>query len=205
MLNIIRETITDFCKKFIQNPYLCYTEHGLHALFYTMLFNALSEEQRYLEWDGQKVCVIQKEYPTAMDLGKSRRQHWDIALLKKPPESIKEGPDSYDYLKLLAAIEFGMNEGKDHLEDDMERLCHKGSNVDHGFIVHLYRFSESGALFSNRDWSNKSPRILTKEEACKCTEGNLIEMYYAISDITKKMSSGLWKIHIGQETQLTLQ
>jgi hypothetical protein len=86
-----------------------------------MLFNVMLEQQRYLTWNNQKVCVLQKEYPTAGKLGKPQRQHWDIAVLKNPPESL-ETKNTYDYLKLFAAIEFGMNEAKEHLEDDIERL-----------------------------------------------------------------------------------
>ena len=108
-IEFLRKAITDFCVEFVSNPYLCYTEHGQHALFYSMSFNALPEQQRYLTWNNQKVCVLQKEYPTAGKLGKPQRQHWDIAVLKNPPESIGT-KSSYDYLELFAAIEFGMNE-----------------------------------------------------------------------------------------------
>jgi len=191
MLELIRKTLTAFCLEFVRNPYLCYTEHGQHALFYSMLFNALPEQQRYLTWNHQKVCVLQKEYPTAGKLGKPQRQHWDIAVLKSPPESIHE-KSAYDYLKLLAAIEFGMNEASEHLEDDISRLCHPEANLEHGFIVHLYRLSEGGKLFSGRDWSPKSPRILTLEDVQKLSVGKPIEIYYGLVDSTGKHNSGLW-------------
>ena len=57
-VNTIRDTIVVFCLEFIRNPYLCYTEHGQHALFYSMLFNALSEQRRYITRKNQKVCVL---------------------------------------------------------------------------------------------------------------------------------------------------
>jgi hypothetical protein len=85
----VRTVATDFCTEFVKNPYLCYTEHGLHALFYTKLYNALTPAERYTEWAAHRVCVIQKEYPTARSLGKPRRQNWDIALIKTPPESLR--------------------------------------------------------------------------------------------------------------------
>jgi len=78
---VVRKTVVDFCKDFIQDPYLCYTEHGQHALFYTMLYNALPPDQRTATWEGRSICLLQKEYPTAGKLGKPTRQHWDIALL----------------------------------------------------------------------------------------------------------------------------
>ena len=56
---------------FLRNPYLCYTEHGLHTLYYTQLFNALTPEQRYLSWAGQQVCVLQK--------AKRSRRDWSNA------------------------------------------------------------------------------------------------------------------------------
>jgi hypothetical protein len=193
MLEIIRNTIIDFCLEFVRNPYLCYTEHGQHALFYSMLFNALPEEQRYLTWKNQKVCVLQKEYPTAGKLGKPQRQHWDIAVLKNPPESL-ETKHSYDYLKLFAVIEFGMNEAQVHLEDDIARLCHPEANLEHGFIVHLYRLSESGNPFSGRDWSPRSPRIFTPESVQEILDNRPVEIFYGLVDSTAPEKSGVWNI-----------
>jgi hypothetical protein len=106
-IDIVRHTILQFCSEFVQDPYLCYTEHGQHALFYTMLYNALPEQQRYATLHGNKLCVVQKEYPTAGNLGKPQRQHWDIAVIQTPPEGIGTEPQVYDYLKLTAAVEFG--------------------------------------------------------------------------------------------------
>src|SRR3990172_10326972 len=117
----VTETIQKFICEFIERPYLCYTEHGQNARFYQMLFEALDPSQRYLTCMGQKVCAIQKEYPTAGNLGKPQRQHWDIAIIKAPAESAPEKKPTYDYLKLEAIVEFGMNEAKAHLEDDIKR------------------------------------------------------------------------------------
>ena len=201
MLELIRETINEFCLEFVHNPYLCYTEHGQHALFYSMLFNALPEQEHYLDWQNQKVCVLQKEYPTAGKLGKPQRQHWDIAILKAPPESVGT-KSSYDYLKLFAAVEFGMNEAEKHLKEDIRRLCHDDANVEHRFIVHLYRLSESGNPFSGRDWSPKSPRILTVEKALELVMGKSVEIFYAIADRTSVHQSGVWNIKDGVVAQM---
>jgi hypothetical protein len=197
MLETIRKTITEFCLNFITNPYLCYTEHGQHAQFYTMLYNVLPEEQRYITHKNQKVCVIQKEYPTAGKLGKPKRQHWDIAILSPEQEDTYIAGCSYDYLKLLAAIEFGMNESREHLEDDIERLCHDEANVEQGFIVHLYRLCESGNLFSGRDWSSRSPKIMTAEDILKLSIGKPVEIYLGLTDSTGKYTSGVWRIRGG--------
>ena len=40
IIDSVRSTAKEFCLEFVQNPYLCYTEHGLHARFYAMLYNA---------------------------------------------------------------------------------------------------------------------------------------------------------------------
>jgi hypothetical protein len=86
MLETIRKTIIEFCLNFATQPYLCYTEHGQHALFYSMLYNKIPEEQRYVTYKSHKICALQKEYPTAGLLGKLKRQHWDIAIIKTPVE-----------------------------------------------------------------------------------------------------------------------
>lgn len=87
-----------------------------------MLYNAIPEEQRYITWQNQKVSTLQKEYPTASNLGKPQRQHWDIAVLSTPPESVMIGANSYDYLRLAAVIEFGMNETEEHLIQAIRHL-----------------------------------------------------------------------------------
>ncbi len=148
------------------------------------------------------VCVIQKEYPTACALGKPQRQHWDIALLKIPAES---ACDSYDYLKLAAVVEFGMNEAESHLIDDVARLSHPGANVDRAFTVHLYRLSRPGAPFSGRDWSTRSARIITPERIAKLTQDKPITAYYALHDDTGKYPTAAYRIQNGVAAPLALR
>ena len=194
----VRVVAADFCAEFVKNPYLCYTEHGLHALFYTKLYNALTPEERYTEWADHRVCVIQKEYPTARSLGKPRRQNWDIAVIKTPPESLPGSQPSYDYLRLAAVVELGMNEAQEHFEDDLSRLCHPDANVENGFIIHLYRISgPKGQEISGRDWSPNSTRILTCEEIAELAEGKAVEVFYSLADNTGTHPSGAWSITDG--------
>ena len=191
----VRVVATDFCTEFVKNPYLCYTEHGLHALFYTKLYNALTSEERYTGWAGHRVCVIQKEYPTAGLLGKPRRQHWDIAVIKTPPESLPGNQPSYDYLRLAAVIELGMNEAQEHFEDDLSRLRHPDANLENGFIIHLYRISgPKGQKISGRDWSPSSTRILTCEQVAELVKGKAIEVFYSLADNTGTHPPGAWSI-----------
>ena len=157
IIKVIEETLTGFCKEYIADPYLCYTEHGQHALYFTELYNALPENERYVssmlpDEEKIKICRIQKEYPTHDSLGKSKRQNWDISVIKNPVEVTKK-KHPFDYLKLEAAIEFGLNSRIDHLVDDFLRLSHSDTNADHRCVVHLYRLSEAGNQISARDWS----------------------------------------------------
>jgi hypothetical protein len=202
VLNVVRQAIAEFCRAFVEHPYLCYTEHGQHALFYTQLFNALPSEQRHTTWQGQKICVIQKEYPTAGNLGKPRRQHWDIAVLKTPPESLVT-ESAYDYLKLAAVIEFGLNESKKHLVEDLRRLCHADANLMQGFVVHLYRLSQPQALFSKRDWTSGSKRVLLPQAVAELVADKPIEVYYALADSTGQYMPGVWRMRNGIVTKLS--
>jgi hypothetical protein len=191
----VRIVAADFCAEFVKNPYLCYTEHGLHALFYTKLYNVFTPEERYTEWAGHRVCVIQKEYPTAVALGKPKRQHWDIAVIKTPPESRPDSQPSYDYLRLAAVVELGMNETQEHLEDDLFRLCHPEANLENGFIIHFYRISgPKGQKISGRDWAPKSKRILTCEQVAELVGGKAVEVFYGLADSTDTHPSGAWSI-----------
>jgi hypothetical protein len=194
----VRVVAADFCAEFVKNPYLCYTEHGLHALFYTKLYNALTPAERYTEWTDHRVCVIQKEYPTARPLGKPKRQNWDIAVIKTPPESRPDSQPSYDYLRLAAVVELGMNEAQEHLEDDLSRLCHPDANLENGFIIHLYRISSHGVQkVSGRDWSPNSKQILTYEDIAELAEGKAVEVFYGLADSTGTHPSGAWSITDG--------
>ena len=57
---------------------------------------------------------------------------------------------------LDAVIEFSMNESKELLVDDIERLSHVEANLTQDFAVQLYRLSKPGYRLSGRDWSPKS-------------------------------------------------
>jgi hypothetical protein len=155
VVQILEGTIEKFIRDFAESPYDCYTEHGQHALFFTKLYNALPEDKRYhmievAPGHKERVCTIQKEYRTKVDLGKKRRQNWDIAVIKEPDCHVQ---NNYDYLPLSAIVEFGMNEGLDHLVDDFLRVSHPEANADHRYIVHLYRLSGASDKISGRDWS----------------------------------------------------
>jgi hypothetical protein len=199
---VVEQTLQEFCLNFLTDPYLCYTEHGLHALFFVQLYNALLPGERFVLWRGHKVCVLQKEYPTAGLLGKPKRQHWDIAVLKNPPECWPGKERSYDYLRLAAVIEFGLNEAEEHLEDDIARLSHSGANVDKGYFVHLYRLTAPNAKCSGRDWSNASAQICPKERVAALLAHRPIAGYYGIYDAGGRYPTGLWSVTDGNVTAI---
>ena len=197
-IEIVKRVIIQFAKEFVENPYLCYTEHGLHALFYTRLYNSLPTEQRYRTWHGKKVCVIQKEYRTAKDLDKSKRQNWDISIIKTPIRN----DIAYDYQRLFAVVEFGMNESETHLSGDIARITHSDANIDHGFIMHLYRLSFPGSYISNRDWSANSKKIVPIDRVAQLSRGMSVEIIYGLYDVTGKHTSGAWLIEDSQISSL---
>lgn len=198
-IQIIRKVIVDFCNEFVKFPYLCYTEHGLHARFYCSLLNALPADQRYVNWEGKRICVIQKEYPTADVLGKHQRQHWDIAVIQSPPSSIHGKSPAYDYLTLNSVVEFGLNANEDHLVDDINRLCHPNSNVINKFIVHLYRLSYGTC---GRDWSPDSSQLLNCQEVSELVQNKDVEVYLGLFDSTGQFQSGVWQIEKNKITAL---
>jgi len=201
---IVNDTLEALTKEFMANPYVCYTEQGFHALFFTMLFNRLPVEDRYSQLGNKKlgdkkVCIIQKEYPTFHKLKDSKRGHWDIAVLENPLVSLKS--PAYDFLKVDSAVEFGLNEGLRHLEGDIKRLSEKESNVAHKFIVHFYRLSNTESL---RDWNPRSKRIVSSEEVARRIKGADIVAYYAVVDRTRNKRQAL-KIADGRVQELQLR
>lgn len=197
---------TSFCRDFVSHPYSCYTEHGLHAFFFSQLFDAIPPDERFVEHCGRKVCVVQKEYPTADRLTRSRRHHWDIAVIKSPSTPPRATPLSYDRLPLFAAAEFGLNEGDKHLKQDFERLMHPRSNLEKRFIFHFFRLSDSGSRVSARDISPQSKRFISAESLRQRAEnllaGSPVTLFLAIANETMPSMNGVWKIHEGITTEI---
>ena len=192
LATLTQNTLVDFCRDFIVHPYRCYTEHGLHALFFTKLYNAMPEATRYPDVDGRKMCVIQKEYPTDNSIGRSRRQHWDIAVIKTPvvlPPCVR----AYDHLRLSAVVEFGMNVGRIHLEDDIDRLSDKGANVELPLAAHFYRFSPTSARVSRRDWASNAKRRFGPQDIQSMfpPESRAI-VYFGVVGDTAPYPAALW-------------
>lgn len=204
-VDCVRQTIKDFCLEFKRNPYWCYTEHGIHAHFYRMLLNKFDNEKlatsfKYL---NSETCYVQKEYPTNEDLNKKRRQHWDIALLRRP-----NGNEKYDHLPLMAVVEFGLNASEKHLREDIRRVSHTKANVIKKFIVHLYRISRAGGKISRRDLSDNSKLFLKKDvikdivdDAVKENKSSDVEVFYAVYHNTESGETCAWDLTEEKELQ----
>ena len=140
------------------------------------------------------MCVTQKEHPTTHHLDRSRRQHWDVAVIKTPIE-VPTCNQSYDHLRLGAVIEFGMNVGRDHLIDDISRLSDRRANLDFPLIAHFYRFSEAANRFSRRDWSPKAMSLCRAETIQDMLRpSSPVIVYDGVADTTKPTLTGLLKV-----------
>jgi len=188
---LVEHAIEDFCLGFLESPYLCYTEHGLHAMFYHRLMDALPNKRKYMRVDGREICTVQKEYKMGNKVGKSRKAHWDIAVLEENQSADRE--NWYDLLGLNSVVEFGLNAQEGHLEDDVKRLSHGESGVQNRFIVHLYRYSKS---ITKRDWQNEHEAFISPEEIdAKIREhGSRVVAYFALVDDTDGSKQGPWRI-----------
>lgn len=119
----VQTIIEQLCVEFVEFPYISRTEQDIHAKFHLRLSQALPPEEQFVIWEGKRIATVQKEYPSAGALGKSRRQPWDIAVLATPSSAVIGKTPSYDFLRLDSVVEFGLNEGLEHLRDDIQRLC----------------------------------------------------------------------------------
>jgi hypothetical protein len=202
VVQIVRKTLVQLGREFMVDPYLCYTEHGLHTRFLSKLYDALPTEERYAECKSKRFCIIQKEYPTAHHLGRSKRQHWDAAIIKTPI-IVPSRANAFDYLPLAAVVEFGLNCSLDHLADDIERLCHPQSNVDARFVVHLYRLSGDTDKISGRDLAPHSKMVCPRRSIQEAlTKGVDVEVFYGIVDSTRTNLTGLWSLTSRGEERL---
>ncbi len=129
---------------------------------------------------------------------KTRRANWDISILSENQSGTHEGKLRwFDCLKLNSAVEFGLNPTEvDHLEDDIERLSHPESGVEHGFVVHLYRLSKGvtrkdwGAKWSRRIWSSDRLKTFVSEidmnKLIEKNKGKVIGYWALYDDIIGK-------------------
>jgi hypothetical protein len=161
--HVVDRVLEEFCCDYLMDPYTQYTEHGVHAYFFSKLYAALPAQDRYVELPAHgRICRIQKEYPTPGDLGKSRRQGWDICLLRTPASysSTDDSRPVFDRLDTEAIIEFGLNAGEPHLTEDVRRLAHEHVRADLRYVVHLIRTSgpSDSAKRSRRDASSEDKR-----------------------------------------------
>jgi len=103
-------------------------------------------------------------------------------------------PVAYDHLPLATVVEFGLNCDLGHLQDDIQRLSHPGSNMHQGFAAHLFRLSESQGRPSARDWSPHSRRFHAADVIQPLLAGTTIEVYLGVFDPTNMNPTGLWRI-----------
>ncbi len=161
--NKLEKIIENFCREFLDEPYLCYTEHGWHAYFYHFFITRWQEYGNSITAKMpcvKDICIIQKEFPTLSKLiFTTKRQHWDIAILDESGGTTTTVNDlsnkqlkEQESQKLFAAIEFGMNADKNHFDQDLKRLKHKdalGKQFEYGYVVNLVRIGD----ISGRDRS----------------------------------------------------
>lgn len=190
-----------FCREYVMSPYLCCTEQGLHALFFHELLGMLPEGERYADWKGRRVCIVQKGYRAPGDLGRATAQHWDVAVLKRPLEPTAGHRSGYDSLRTAAVVEFGMNAGADRLKDCIARLSHPSVQGQAKYIVHLYRLSSPGRRVSARDLTPKSAQVAKVQEAQSLLDAARrdpgITLFYGMSDLTRTYGSQLWRLERG--------
>lgn len=192
-VTLTRDELEGFCHEFLEHPYLCYTEHGLHSRFASRLYRAMPEGSRYLTVGGYRICRTQKEYPTHMDLDRSKRQHWDVSMIAQA-DRLPTCVYPLDHMPSATVIEFGLNEPLAHLWDDIERLSHDGSNLHQGFAAHFYRLSENSSRPSARDCSPGAKHVRAAPAIQPLLAGTNIEVILVVVDPTKRNASGVWRI-----------
>jgi hypothetical protein len=203
--DIVRKTIEKFCFDFLSSPFQCYTEHGIHAMFYQELMNRIPKDRQVINVNGKDISIVQKEYCMRDKSGKKNRANWDIAILSekqtgKPDRDLRW----YDCLKLNSVVEFGLNPGEhNHVEDDIQRLSHIESGVEHGFVVHLYRLSNDvtrkdwGKRWSKRIWTSIPLTTFNSEKQINKMiqdNGNRVIGYWALYDDIRKEVQSTYRI-----------
>lgn len=191
------DLVRRFADDFVVQPYRCYTEHGLHALFFAELFTLLAPEERYFSVRGRAVGCIQKEYPTATKLGRSKRQHWDIAVLDSSVGAYMS-ESKLEEIPLVAVFEFGLNEAVDHLKNDLDRLLHSEARVENAVAVHLQRIGDRVNRFSDRDFSPSSARIVDLDRVVEISaQYEQATIIFANTDSTRGTKDGAWEVRGG--------
>lgn len=129
---------------FAEHPYRHRVEHSLHL----QLYRALAGHQQLdvlapVGTSSLRAGLIHKEWPeTLPGTDADRRGLFDLAVLA-PSQLARASIDQFRQGRIHTpiAIEVGLDYGRPHLKQDLEKLCH--SKVPHAYVVHLSRLPVS--------------------------------------------------------------
>jgi len=130
-LSLIEGCIKTFVEKFLQMPYIFWSESDAKCYLYHFLILTPALQNRYKTLDGKVTNLIHTEY-------KSRSGgRFDIAIIN--PKTIEQRP--FNNQNLLCGIELGLDCGSDHFALDFARKLRKEAEnpIDFGYIIHFMR------------------------------------------------------------------
>jgi len=140
--------------RFMESPYLFYSEQDMHAYLYHKLISGKLGEVFVETSFGDRTVLVHKEYPTlgkyAGPKGTWTRGHFDLAIVD--PEHASEShwrthhtEPPYARHRLKAAVEFGLNAigttklDLTHFRKDLARLTDPASMVERGYLLFFVR------------------------------------------------------------------
>ena len=167
--------------KFLQSPYVFYTESDMHCYLYNLLFRENSLQQPVNVRIGKKAQVVQtvrlhKEYPTLgkfYKIGKKlvpcesnyvtvggkklqpSRGAYDLAIIN--PDETRD----FKWQKTNVAIELALNELHPslwHLHNDYTKITYDADKVERGYILSFIRKTD----LSKQVMSKRLPQIKSR-------------------------------------------
>ena len=128
VINVVRTTIQEFVLNLFVIP-ICAIPSTANMRCSTRPYSMLSPGREVRDRRRTQGVRCSEGVSDSHGPGKSKRQHWDVAVLSREHVEKGNAKGDYDVLPLLAAVEFGLNEAESHLCDDMDRLTHGGANA----------------------------------------------------------------------------
>jgi hypothetical protein len=130
---------------FAEHPYRHRVEHSLHLQLYrTLAGHRQLDVLAPVGTSSLRAGLIHKEWPeTVPGSDADRRGLFDLAVLA-PSQLARASIEQFRQGRIHApiAVEVGLDYGRAHLEQDLEKLCN--SKVPHAYVVHFSRLPAAG-------------------------------------------------------------
>ncbi len=144
---LVEKEIHNLIEFYQKYPYYWRTEKDIHCYFYSALIMSSEFGKLFPGHNCISTKLLHNGFPTIKknkSKQRSKRYEYDFAVLDPMTlTNIFEWDDfsmkNGETIKPLIAIEFSLNYGTKHMEEDFNKLTEEKNQLEKGYIIHLIR------------------------------------------------------------------